>query len=848
MNSGFSMITANPISRIITSMQDIVARPFAKSCMTNGQRIAIFLANLFIFSLASLIFFLNYGDHILFTGDLYFRFINMVQQVEKTPFLTLTMNPLIYGQVDWGFNARLMPAFLIGSMFSDKYLTSIVYFITSIELFLAVFVTAWLFRLSTLAAATSAWVCTIGTMPYCWPLFTWIELSIISPGMFSISSYFCLFVGLFFALGKTNDRVNSIIVALLIAMAFYIILAFTHFAGLIFYMLAWACAGAFLHFENRKEVAWKIASGIIVSLTMIASNVLTYLRGYIAYRWFDMAEYGESFDIEIFLPMITNLPTHFADLFRNIPTLYTGGNYYTSIFHVGRSAVPAIVSLQFSVVALAATVFVSLLYVNRRRCNIFEVSTIFLVTLAGYMTWRWSYLEAIISPLWAIMFTIGVFALCQIGSALIGLVLSATHWLRDPVMRSSDSTRLALRRKFGRLRIAPQTRSVLREAAAQIKRISRKLEPRLSWMLGMRNAGDGRWKLDLDRIILLAVLGCGGLMALLHISASDNQPPAFRYGAAPKDQVFGILAQEIGLRKWARFRGRLASMARALPDRLPDGREYVYEAQQAVDHYVAFAGGKSANYRHSAYVRDIPILFDINRFLSPGSVAIMNYFLTEESHFKQEQFFYPSKFDEKWLRFFGARYAITNELLDKDLSPIATSEVGKYRFYLYEIEDPSIGNYTPVRTIVSKSAGEMIEIMSRPDFNPRNTAIVEQPIPADLVPADTTELLIDRGTLVFSGASSGLSLAVLPFEYSHCLRMHLSENSTTGKPRLIRVNSHQMGILFNKRVSVRIIFQFSPFDNADCRLKDIEDWQTLGVRDLATFRGVYIKGGRRSEE
>ena len=61
-------------------------------------------------------------------------------------------------------------------------------------------------------------------------------------------------------------------------------------------------------------------------------------------------------------------------------------------------------------------------------------------------------------------------------------------------------------------------------------------------------------------------------------------------------------------------------------------------------------------------------------------------------------------------------------------------------------------------------------------------------------------MTVDLGpTLIVRATSPGRSLLILPFDYSHCLRLE----AAGGGARLIPVNLQQTGLLFEERVEAK---------------------------------------------
>ena len=70
---------------------------------------------------------------------------------------------------------------------------------------------------------------------------------------------------------------------------------------------------------------------------------------------------------------------------------------------------------------------------------------------------------------------------------------------------------------------------------------------------------------------------------------------------------------------------------------------------------------------------------------------------------------------------------------------------------------------------------------------------------------------------------------MLPFEYSHCLRIDAANN---GRARLIPVNLQQTGLLFEGNVEARIIYRFGLLADSSCRGDDFERAKALKLHDV----------------
>ena len=161
--------------------------------------------------------------------------------------------------------------------------------------------------------------------------------------------------------------------------------------------------------------------------------------------------------------------------------------------------------------------------------------------------------------------------------------------------------------------------------------------------------------------------------------------------------------------------------------------------------------------------------------------------------------------------------------------------------YLYELADPNVGNYSPTEQAVYSSAKEALDIIGNPTFDFRKSMLVRKRIPGTLVPAKTSKVKIIGGRLDVEAESDGKSLIVLPFEYSHCLRVENKPGWTAKAPELVRVNLDQIGLLFERGIKANIKFLFDPF-NSECRRRDRQDWTDMKIKELRVYKGVSVLG------
>jgi hypothetical protein len=100
--------------------------------------------------------------------------------------------------------------------------------------------------------------------------------------------------------------------------------------------------------------------------------------------------------------------------------------------------------------------------------------------------------------------------------------------------------------------------------------------------------------------------------------------------------------------------------------------------------------------------------------------------------------------------------------------------------------------------------------------------LVRDPLQGPFTPARRSSMTLKRDGYRVSAEADGLSLLLLPVQFSHCLTLadHAGGDS---RPRLFRANLAQTGVLFRDRLDATIEFDFGLFGNGSCRLKDGRD-------------------------
>lgn len=142
------------------------------------------------------------------------------------------------------------------------------------------------------------------------------------------------------------------------------------------------------------------------------------------------------------------------------------------------------------------------------------------------------------------------------------------------------------------------------------------------------------------------------------------------------------------------------------------------------------------------------------------------------------------------------------------------------------LERANLGDYSPTEVVLAANAHEALAVMSQPGFDFTHTTVIDESLPSGLVPASSGRLVVEPGKLRLSAKSRGMSVLVLPLEYSHCLDIEVVGGKSS-QVRLLRTNLLQAGVLFSGQLEATLRYFTGPFHNAGCRIEDARDVERL---------------------
>lgn len=285
-----------------------------------------------------------------------------------------------------------------------------------------------------------------------------------------------------------------------------------------------------------------------------------------------------------------------------------------------------------------------------------------------------------------------------------------------------------------------------------------------------------------------------------------------------RTELVALLEREIGLRGEAPFRGRLASLAGLRDGQIP------FHAQHAFETELMHASGNDHR-ANGLWYFDIPTLSTSSYLTSPFFQAVVTRLLSDPGTVSIRAHLPIAKADARIMALYGTRYVLSEAPIPA-LGPASAFQLGAMRLFMHELADVNRGDYSAREAVRVPDARAALELLSNPEFDPHNRAIVHEEIGTPLSTARNALLRFTRDGAVFSAESDGTALVALPLSFTHCFDIAF-ESAGTAKPRALLANVSQTAILFEHDVRATLRLRLGPFENAGCRFADWSDMRRL---------------------
>ena len=304
---------------------------------------------------------------------------------------------------------------------------------------------------------------------------------------------------------------------------------------------------------------------------------------------------------------------------------------------------------------------------------------------------------------------------------------------------------------------------------------------------------------------------------------NSQYPPA-------KPPSVQILDNELALRPGKAFGGRALTLVQQdfPPQRGPTMAPLLNAVLDVLEeHYGRYTGN---DHWIDLLHLNIPVVGEYAEWTTPINFIFLREFFGRKDDMFEKALFVLRTYDERVARMIGIRYVITDAASAPGGTLVYERMAGDTPLRLFRIDDTNLGQYSPTKLTRIATAAEGIVAIKKSAFDPRQDAVVEDDLPANVVPGTLQSLTVEAGPALHVRAESpGSSLLVLPFEYSHCLRLKTADGGATA--RLVPVNLQQTGLVFDRHADVEITYSFGPLAQPACRGDDLARMDRLHLRD-----------------
>jgi len=286
-----------------------------------------------------------------------------------------------------------------------------------------------------------------------------------------------------------------------------------------------------------------------------------------------------------------------------------------------------------------------------------------------------------------------------------------------------------------------------------------------------------------------------------------------------------MIEQEIGLTPGDKFRGRLLILHGQDIRETDLGALLANLIRIGRDSYVRYLGN---DHWVDLFPFNIPIINEYAHWTSPITFVVLRAFFGRHEDVFEKALFVLRSFNARIARLMGVKLIVTDANMVSDANLVYETMAGAVPLRIFSLDHVNVGQYSPIKAITITSAAQALAAMSQPSFDPEREVVTEVQLSNELVPGKLVFIKTNTGpSLHVRAESTGRSILVLPFEFSHCLRLH---TDGPARARLIPVNLQQVGFLFEGVVDGSITYSFGPFEQPGCRREDLRRANELDLR------------------
>ena len=313
----------------------------------------------------------------------------------------------------------------------------------------------------------------------------------------------------------------------------------------------------------------------------------------------------------------------------------------------------------------------------------------------------------------------------------------------------------------------------------------------------------------------------GFLMANKPIAIAAHRPPS-------DTAITRELRLESGIAPTFKFKGYVANLAGF---KGPDGDPIDWFALHGESNQPLQIFGNTHRVPY-LWRFGIPTVEVINQIVEPAFHAVITRLLDRPGDRQLRSVIIVTRVNIPLMQSLGVRYLITDFPLTAPSRLAFQLVTPKLSHFVFELPDPNYGNFSPTEVASARNATELLQRIAEPSFDFRKTVILDEPLNQVLRPAESSKATLVRGGWQIRARSPGVSILLLPLQFSHCLAVHERQGSEGRVIAVQRANLAITALVFEGSVDVTLSLRVSPFWRPLCRLRDAHEMKEFGLADL----------------
>lgn len=247
--------------------------------------------------------------------------------------------------------------------------------------------------------------------------------------------------------------------------------------------------------------------------------------------------------------------------------------------------------------------------------------------------------------------------------------------------------------------------------------------------------------------------------------------------------------------------------------------------------YFKHRQGLGNDLMNDAEALGVPLINEYGHWVSPPMLALMAaaFYRPEDSIDRAAQA--PRVFRQNLARLLGVSLVVSDQPVPSAIGVYSTVVLNQ-PVHISRVDGANVGQYSPTQIVIAENAHAILDMLQKPNFDGTRTAVLEAALQHDLVAAEAVSVFLEKGPHVrVEVRSRGTSLLILPFDFSHCLRVEGS-----GLLAVVPANLSQTGLVIRGNTSVRISYRYGLLHGTSCRRDDLERIKRLDLEEAATGR------------